>query len=561
MSEGLPVGTTKGPGDLTHTYTMVAPDPEDQLKIGEFVSYEAHIDQQLRAVLGRVDARRPLKLYPDAFMADPKVAPSRVAGLLGFDHATPELYEFEVSILGYLDDVLGFVNPRVPPRAGRPVHLVPDKDLADALSRLPLGQAGAAHVGSLLTREAGRVPVTLHINEMASTHLAIIAGTGAGKSYLAGVIIEEFMKPNVRAAVVIVDPHGEYGTLEGIANHVDFQADNYRARTRIIRPEQLRIRRNLLHQGDIFQLVGSAVGFSSDAQREVLRRALRSVQKNSPGNWVYKDLIDEVNEVDLGDGARASDDGDTDSLVKRALIWRLSSTLGKPDGIFDDYEHTSLQDLVQPGQCTVLQLNEVPRDEQQIIAATLLRRSFEGRRDTAKGLLSPNDEQYLPVPVFTLIEEAHHFAPAGEDVPTTNLLKQILAEGRKFGFAVGLISQRPGKLDQDVLSQCMTQCILRVVNPVDQQAIASAVENAGHELMAELPALSKGQAIVAGAAVNTTVLCRVRSRVTPHGGGSPDVVDAWRRARSQSSPMDRALEKADPASALTPEQRLFGSDR
>ena len=96
----------------------------------------------------------------------------------------------------------------------------------------------------------------------------------------------------------------------------------------------------------------------------------------------------------------------------------------------------------------------MPREEQQIIAATLLRRSFDGRVGTAKQRIGADDEQYLPAPVFTLIEEAHHFAPAGEEVPTTNLLKQILAEGRKFGFAVGLISQRPGKLDQDVLSQC-----------------------------------------------------------------------------------------------------------
>jgi len=522
------------------------------------VAYDAQVDGKLRSVLGRSDARRPLKLYPDAFMADPQVAPGRVAGLIGFDHATPELYELDVAVLGYFDDTLGFVNPRVAPRAGRSVYLVPDDVLAHALSRAPHGRPGAAHIGSLLTRARDQVPITLDVNEFASTHLAIIAGTGAGKSYLAGVIVEELMQPSVGAAVVIVDPHGEYGTLEEIANHPGFRGDGYRARTLVVRPEQIKIRRDLLHPSDIYQLVGSTHGLSGP-QREVLRLALRAVGIDRGRRWTYRQLTEAVDAVDLSRSPGAGDEGADYALVRRALMWRLNATLGRPDGIFHDYEHTSLQELIRPGQCTVLQLNEVPREEQQIIAATLLRPSFDGRRDTAKQRIGSDDEQYLPAPVFTLIEEAHHFAPAGEEVPTTNLLKQILAEGRKFGFAVGLISQRPGKLDQDVLSQCMTQCILRVVNPVDQQAIAGAVESAGRELLAELPALSKGQAIVAGAAVNTTVLCRVRSRLTPHGGESPDVVDAWRRARSQLPPVDRSLEAADPESARTPEERLFGS--
>ena len=392
-------------------------------------AYDAQVDGKLRSVLGRIDARRPLKLYPDAFMADPQVAPGRVAGLIGFDHATPELYELDVAVLGYFDDALGFVNPRVAPRAGRPVYLVPDDVLAHALSRAPHGRPGAAHIGSLLTRARDRVPITLDVNEFASTHLAIIAGTGAGKSYLAGVIVEELMQPSVGAAVVIVAPHGEYGTLEEIANHPGFRGDGYRARTLVVRPEQIKIRRDLLHPSDIYQLVGSTHGLSGP-QREVLRLALRAVGIERGRRWTYRQLTEAVNDVELsGSGRNADDEGADYALVKRALTWRLNATLGRQDGIFHDYEHTSLQELIQPGQCTVVQLNEVPREEQQIIAATLLRRSFDGRVGTAKGRIGSNDEQYLPTPVFTLIEEAHHFAPAGEEAPTTNLLKQDIGRG------------------------------------------------------------------------------------------------------------------------------------
>ena len=127
-----------------------------------------------------------------------------------------------------------------------------------------------------------------------------------------------------------------------------------------------------------------------------------------------------------------------------------------------------------------------------------------------------------------LIEEAHHFAPHGDEAVSTGILKQVLAEGRKFGIGVGLISQRPGKLDADVLSQCLTQCIMRIVNEVDQKSVAAAVEGVGRDLLDNLPALSKGQAIIAGAAVNTPVICRVRPRITPHGGESKDAPAEWR---------------------------------
>ena len=107
-----------------------------------------------------------------------------------------ELFEVTVSLLGYFDERLKtFVNPRIQPREGWPIYLVPDEMLARVLNPRALGSAGSAHVGHLLSRPGGRVPIVLSARELVSTHLAIIASTGAGKSYLAGVVIEELMKP------------------------------------------------------------------------------------------------------------------------------------------------------------------------------------------------------------------------------------------------------------------------------------------------------------------------------------------------------------------------------
>jgi len=197
----------------------------------------------------------------------------------------------------------------------------------------------------------------------------------------------------------------------------------------------------------------------------------------------------------------------------------------------------------------VLQLDEVPDREQQIVVATLLRRLNQARIDTVRGRTAADADDYVPYPAFVLIEEAHNFAPANADIITTGILKQILSEGRKFGVAVGLISQRPGKLDSDVLSQCMTQCIMRIVNPIDQARVAESVESVGRDLLAELPALSKGQVIVAGASVNTPVLVQVRQRITRHGADDPDAPAQWQNYFSEDALFQRERDNARPPDA------------
>ncbi|MBE2238982.1 MAG: ATP-binding protein, partial [Caldilineaceae bacterium] len=87
-----------------------------------------------------------------------------------------------------------------------------------------------------------------------------------------------------------------------------------------------------------------------------------------------------------------------------------------------------------------------------------------------------------------------------------------------------------------VLSQCMTQCIMRITNPIDQNRIAESVESVGRDLLKELPSLSKGQVIVSGASVNTPVMLKVRKRITQHGGQDLDAPAEWMRWFEQDRP-------------------------
>jgi uncharacterized protein len=544
-----PVGITKGPGETTHEYTFVSRDDEQVLKNGEYVYYEL-VDPDLaalnghaapvRRVLGRILKRVPLQLYPDTFLGEPEISPTQVAAMVGYNACTSELFELHVAIMGYYDPpTASFINPWIPPQSGKQIFLADDQMLADVLSRKRDKQLGSATIGSLLTRPPGSVPIVLSVKDLVSTHLGIIASTGAGKSYLASVIIEELMQPHNKACVLIIDPHGEYNTLDQIANAPQFEESGdghgrgYRAEVRVYKPEEVKVRISSLNMGDMRQLLPEM----TEKQQYLLSRALRKVRETKPSiPWSVADLKQAIKAVSRQKNDEDSE-GVDDSSTVHALTWRVEDRF-EHSFTFDDTQQLDLSEIFKPGQCTVLQLNEVDERDQQVVVATLLRRLNKARVDTERGKVH-SGESYLPYPVFVLLEEAHHFAPSGTAVVSTAILKQVLAEGRKFGIGVGLISQRPGKLDADVLSQCQTQCIMRIVNEIDQKSVAAAIEGVGRDLLDNLPALSKGQVIVAGAAVNTPMICRVRQRYTQHGGESKDAPDMWRQYLSRDSQESR----------------------
>jgi hypothetical protein len=523
MQELQCVGTVKGPGETPHEYTFIAPDPERRVKHGEFVYYWADVEGESRQILGRVTARRSVQLFPDSFMADPSVPPDQVAALLGYDSDASELFEITVAVLGYHSRSMGdFINPRVPPSGGASVYIADNELLAKVLSRRKRGEIGSAYLGSLLSREPDAVPVALDAFGFTSTHLAIIASTGSGKSYLAGVLLEEMMMPYNRAAVVILDPHGEYGTLQEMQNRPEFAEGNYRPKVRIFRPDTIRVRIDTLTLPDLRYLLPNL----SEKMQYQLGRAYSFAMRSYRDKFTLEQLLYAVRQTAEGKRAESDDEVNEDDPTTGGLVWRINAAL-RGSQIFNDHENLELEELFKPGQCTVIQLNEVDQRQQQVIAATLLRRIYAARVETDKKQVGLSDKGYIPYPVFCLIEEAHNFAPASADAVSTDVLKQILSEGRKFGVSVGLISQRPGKLDGDVLSQCMTQCIMRIINPIDQDRIASSVESVGRDLLRELPSLSKGQVVISGASVNTPVMLRVRTRITTHGGQDANAPERW----------------------------------
>ncbi|MFM7425298.1 MAG: ATP-binding protein, partial [Elainella sp.] len=259
------IGTVKGPGEDGNQYVFITADNR-QVRIGEFVYYEIRLggaslsrrsaDDPPLQVLGKISDRSLIEHLPDRLFADTEVSPETIATLIGFVHSNPEIYEVTVDVVGYFHRALGFINPRITPDPGAKVYLASDDSLKQVLSKKQPGDIGSAHVGSLLLRDLGAVPIALDVKELVSTHMAILAGTGSGKSYTAGVLVEELLLPHNRAAVLIFDPHGEYGTLSEMRGHAAFQAaDGYAPQVQILTPEDIRIRISSLDYYDVLSLL------------------------------------------------------------------------------------------------------------------------------------------------------------------------------------------------------------------------------------------------------------------------------------------------------------------
>jgi DNA helicase HerA-like ATPase len=118
----------------------------------------------------------------------------------------------------------------------------------------------------------------------------------------------------------------------------------------------------------------------------------------------------------------------------------------------------------------IIDLPSIPSHEDQLLASHALI-SAEWRRaraEWAKAIGGPRDED-MRTPTFMVIDEAHNLAPKKPLTRSGEILldqvRTIVAEGRKYGLFVILVSQRPDKLDELVLSECENVALMRLSNP------------------------------------------------------------------------------------------------
>jgi DNA helicase HerA-like ATPase len=525
---------------------------------GEFVriAHQEQRDQGAVPVLGRVvGVSRANVLFSEAMgegISEVTLLPgTRVSGETVF--ATIEL-------IGYKDPASSQIRlPRRPLDPGAEVLSVDFEILRDFYRFDP---STSIHLGNLVGYERGEsaVPVYLDVNALATEHVAVLAMTGAGKSFTVGRLIERLVALH-NATVIVFDPHGEYGRafkggqvrFSGAADTAEDSRDREGLRKvqenlnslcavpergiLVYTPDadEFRTRyagknRPLALQLDQFGLdeFGSILPGLSEPQQRVLDAALRYWTRTTSAPRDAMTLLalltDRLEELRGWDGLSEAEAQALNVRSAAVAAIRLRRLINDARSFYTAGHDapTNVKQMIgrktdRGGRLIIVDLQGVSDSARQVIVALL----------SAEVLDAAADKSEPTRPVFVVYEEGHSFAPASAPSLSRDIIKRIAAEGRKFGVGFAIISQRPSKLDPDVTSQCNTLIVMRLKNPDDQHFIVKASDLLSKQDIDELPALSTGEALVTGRSIPAPLLVRVGLKALAHGGESPNVLREW----------------------------------
>jgi hypothetical protein len=384
------------------------------------------------------------------------------------------------NIIGYRDKGL----TRAPRHVIDPDSIIYQADQELISDTLGLNDKGL-RVGNLETNED--IDIMVDPDDFYK-HFAVLAQTGAGKSYTVGVLIEEMLDHDF--PVLVLDPHGEYSSLKKPNPESDdsqaYNVKEYSPNTDINR-EALPLQFSSVNLGkkELTTLIPDSL---TNSQMGVLYNALKRL----------KDKDDDYNLLDIQDAV---------SQEESTAKWNLLNYLEQLEesGLFSE-SPVDLKDLVEPGRATIINLKAVEPEPTEMTAYMLAKKLFDLRK-----------KNRIP-PFIMVIEEAHNFTPEkgfGQAV-SNPIMRKIASEGRKFGLGIGVISQRPARIDKNVLSQANTQFILRVTNPNDLKAISKSFEGVTSEVEDMIKSLPPGVAFLLGN--DYPVMTDVRLRKSMHGG-------------------------------------------
>lgn len=424
-------------------------------------------------------------------------------------------------------------------------------------------ERGAMEIG-LFGEHSGEIQVNLNPNNFGSDGLAIFGSRGSGKSYAAGVIIEEFAEYGL--PTLIVDPHGEYWGLSH-ASGPKGEASLPKYFVKVLYPNRYlpRYYKNMLALSkklDVnFSLEPVTMLFSEISTSEMFSFMydLSSPQKEKIENTWYG--IREAfgfavcYDIDgfLGFGIENSiiDGSSRRPIVRKLEVFRKMGFFTEMNGaichqsgsIIQEYDNnhrrqettektkdlsnfTSVKNDFNVEQITILDVSQPGFDERarRIFVSSYLNR--------LRGTMEQKEIQRI----FVLIEEAHRFIPIGES-PTKRSIEWFAREGRKMGAGLGIVSQRPSGLDRDILSQCNSKLILRITEQSDILVAKDILAGFAERYIGLLPYLERGTGVLTGAALRIPILVKFRERksTSKYGETVSLVADPTSKVKSRTA--------------------------
>lgn len=169
---------------------------------------------------------------------------------------------------------------------------------------------------------------------------------------------------------------------------------------------------------------------------------------------------------------------------------------------------------------TIIDLSGLPFEIVDITVAVLTRLLFD------LNFWTPHDERH---PMLLVFEEAHNYIPRNPQRTSFARIavERVAKEGRKYGVAAMIVSQRPSELSETVLAQCNSFVAMRLSNPEDQNYVAKVVSDHFTGLIQMLPILRPGEAFVIGDSVIMPMRTLVEYPKPPPNSGNLDFFTLW----------------------------------
>ncbi|WP_141340246.1 ATP-binding protein [Bradyrhizobium sp. USDA 3458] len=373
------------------------------------------------------------------------------------------------------------------------------------------------HIGTLLGR--ADVEVSLAANKVVSRHLAILAMTGGGKTVAARRVILALIDHGY--PIVIFDPHGDYLGLYENRSKLPPGTD-----VKLFYPMMKVSEENVTLVSDLLAKMGKKM---SEAQHDFFSSIVAGtkVDNGTKASDYIQQLIEHAERI-AANIARKDKDGEAEdtpkkfgamtvNAVKRSLIFVLSALRQMEqnnkvvrerlsDYVFDEMPDPKRdpEEIVRKKQVSIFYLAGYDHLTQSTIVSMVLDALFSHRASLTNRI----------PPFQTVIEEAHNFIPSRQEgtdeTPSLGTVRKVITEGRKFGTGLMIISQRPARLDETILTQCNSFLVLRLVNPKDKNFVRSVMENLSESDANILQTFGPGQGIVSGQAVRFPLLVKVQ---------------------------------------------------
>ncbi|MEJ0026446.1 MAG: DUF87 domain-containing protein [Rhizomicrobium sp.] len=351
------------------------------------------------------------------------------------------------------------------------------------------------------------VPARLLTDDLLAKHFIVVGSTGSGKSCALTAILQRLLYEHSGAHVVILDVHNEYATaFEGMVERITL--NNFNLPFWLLNFTELSAAltsKDQHHDAEI-EILSEAVIYAKRRYSEAAAGRARRPQEistvisvDTPAPFRLSDVTAYIDDR-LGKLERTHM-----TLPYRRLKTQIESLVADQRYNFM-FGSLTIQDTMTdvlsrlfriPNEgrpITVVDLSTAPPEILDVIISVISRLAFD-LAVWSNGA----------VPMLLVCEEAHRYAPAGQDatfVPTRAALSRIAKEGRKYSLSLALVTQRPSDLDPNILSQCGTAVAMRLSSERDQQVIRANTYEGMIDLLDFLPLLGDREAIVLGQGVS-----------------------------------------------------------